>query len=137
MYSTLSVHFLPALTTAEQMAAGVVVVIDVLRASTTITAALAAGASEVIPCAEVEQAKSIAANVGRRNQRAATTNSAAQLATAVSHSVATPLLGGERGGLPIAGFDLGNSPSEYTPKSVAGRIIVFTTTNGTQALSIC
>ncbi len=37
----------------------------------------------------------------------------------------------------LTGFDLGNSPSEYTPKSVAGRVIVFTTTNGTQALSIC
>jgi 2-phosphosulfolactate phosphatase len=46
-------------------------------------------------------------------------------------------LGGERGGLPIDGFDLGNSPSEYTRQSVGGRTIVFTTTNGTQALQVC
>ena len=137
MYSTLSVHFLPALTTAEQMAAGVVVVIDVLRASTTITTALAAGASEVIPCAEVEQARSIAANVGRGTERAMAASSESRRVAAVSHPIASALLGGERGGLPIAGFDLGNSPSEYTAKTVAGRTIVFTTTNGTQALSIC
>ena len=48
-----------------------------------------------------------------------------------------PLLGGERGGLPIDGFDLGNSPCEFTPEVVAGRKIVFTTTNGTQALLVC
>jgi 2-phosphosulfolactate phosphatase len=48
-----------------------------------------------------------------------------------------PLLGGERGGLPIEGFDLGNSACEYTPQAVAGRTIVFTTSNGTRALGAC
>ncbi|MBS0262061.1 MAG: 2-phosphosulfolactate phosphatase, partial [Planctomycetes bacterium] len=43
-------------------------------------------------------------------------------------------LGGERGGLRISGFDLGNSPAEYATDQVAGRTIVFTTTNGTRAL---
>jgi 2-phosphosulfolactate phosphatase len=47
------------------------------------------------------------------------------------------LLGGERGGLPIAGFDLGNSPVEYTPQRVGGRTVVFTTTNGTKAMQQC
>ena len=47
------------------------------------------------------------------------------------------MLGGERGGLPIEGFDLGNSPCEYTPECVAGRTIVFTTTNGTRAMLHC
>ena len=115
MYSTLSVHFLPLLTTPEELAAGDVVMIDVLRAGATITTALAAGAREIFPCAEVNQARELAAQaVGK-----------------------APLLGGERGGLPIDGFDLGNSPCEYTPQVVAGRTIVFTTTNGTQALKIC
>jgi 2-phosphosulfolactate phosphatase len=43
-------------------------------------------------------------------------------------------LGGERGGLAIEGFDLGNSPAEYTRDVVAGRSVVLTTTNGTKAL---
>ena len=47
------------------------------------------------------------------------------------------LLGGERGGLRIDGFDLGNSPLEYAPARVAGRRIVITTTNGTAALDVC
>jgi 2-phosphosulfolactate phosphatase len=37
----------------------------------------------------------------------------------------------------IPGFDLGNSPEEYTPQRVAGRTIVFTTTNGTRAMMLC
>src|SRR5690606_28924594 len=45
-----------------------------------------------------------------------------------------PLLGGERGGVKIEGFDLGNSPREYTAERVGGRTIAFTTTNGTRAL---
>jgi 2-phosphosulfolactate phosphatase len=44
------------------------------------------------------------------------------------------LLAGERGGDPIDGFDLGNSPLEYTAQRVAGKIVVLTTTNGTKAL---
>ncbi len=120
MYSTLSVHFLPALTCAEELAAGVVVVIDVLRASTTITAALAAGASEIVPCLEVEEARQMATRM-----------------RADATQIAAPVLGGERGGLPIDGFDLGNSPREYTAETVWKRSIVFTTTNGTQAMRLC
>lgn len=45
-----------------------------------------------------------------------------------------PLLCGERGCKRIDGFDLGNSPSEYTPGSVRGRTLVMTTTNGTRAV---
>ncbi len=126
MYSTLAVHFLPELTTPAELAAGVVVVVDVLRASTTITTALAAGAREVIPCAEVEQARERGEELGRRAMK-----------TTAGESKMGPLLGGERGGLPIDGFDLGNSPSEFTPQTVAGRTVVFTTTNGTKALIAC
>jgi 2-phosphosulfolactate phosphatase len=45
-----------------------------------------------------------------------------------------PLLGGERGGTKIEGFDLGNSPLEYTAEKVGRHTVVFTTTNGTRAL---
>jgi 2-phosphosulfolactate phosphatase len=55
-------------------------------------------------------------------------------AAAAAADRSTIVLGGERGGRPIPGFDLGNSPAEYTPESVAGRRVFLTTTNGTRAL---
>ena len=91
----------------------VAVVIDVLRATTTIVHALASGAREVIPCSEVAEALAIRDRLGKETCR----------------------LGGERHGLLIEGFDLDNSPFSYTPDSVGGRTVVFTTTNGTRALA--
>ena len=100
---------------------GVSVAIDVLRATTTITTALASGASRVLPFETVEETfaakKAIAA---RRPEEASSV-----------------LLGGERGGLPIPGFDLGNSPDLYVPSTVANKTILFTTTNGTRAILSC
>lgn len=90
--------------------------IDVLRASTTIISALAHGAAGVRPVLTVEVARALAASGGPDS---------------------TMLLGGERGGMRIDGFDLGNSPLEYVPARVAGRQIVITTTNGTAALDAC
>ena len=49
-------------------------------------------------------------------------------------SAGEALLGGERGGVRIDGFDLDNSPAGYTAERVAGKTVVFTTTNGTAAL---
>jgi 2-phosphosulfolactate phosphatase len=92
-------------------AGGIAVIIDVLRASTTMITALAHGAAGVLPVADVAAARGRAAALGP-----------------------TALLGGERGGLRIPGFDLGNSPHEYTADRVAGRTVVITTTNGTAAL---
>jgi 2-phosphosulfolactate phosphatase len=112
---TLHVHALPTLVTPEEMAGGIVVVIDILRASTTIAYALEAGATEVIPCLEVEEALEL---FGR-------------------FATGEAVLGGERNGLRIEGFDLGNSPREYTPESVGARTVIFTTTNGTRALDRC
>lgn len=89
-----------------------VVVIDVLRASTTIATALYNGAKEVIPVATVESAMKIVGN----------------LAGDVT------LLGGERNGKMIEGFHLSNSPQEYAEERVRGRSIVFSTTNGSQAM---
>jgi len=103
------------LATPEELSGAIAVVIDVLRAATTLVHALAAGAIVVSPCQEVEEARTVAANFGP--QRA--------------------ILGGERNGQRIAGFDLGNSPSEYTPERLAGRSLVFTTTNGTRAMDRC
>ena len=115
MLTSLSVHFLPALVAADELADAQVVMIDVLRASTTITQALAAGAAAVIPCQEVDEARQRAANFPGGEA----------------------VLGGERGGLPIEGFQLGNSPSEYTQATVGGKTVIFTTTNGTLALMQC
>ena len=98
-------------------AGGVVVVIDVLRASTTIVTALAGGATGVLAMATAPEALAAAEAAGRPRGEC--------------------LLGGERGGLRIEGFDLGNSPAEYTPARVAGRRIVTTTTNGTAAIAAC
>ena len=93
-------------------AGGVAVVIDVLRASTTMITALAHGAAGVVPVAGIDEARRLAAEAGP-----------------------AALLGGERGGVRISGFDLGNSPLEYSAARVAGRTIVITTTNGTAALA--
>ncbi|MGC4005934.1 MAG: 2-phosphosulfolactate phosphatase [Pirellulales bacterium] len=57
--------------------------------------------------------------------------------TAAALPAGTALLGGERGGLPIPGFDFGNSPCDYTADRVSGRTLVFTTTNGTLAMERC
>src|SRR6185436_10147310 len=105
---------LPALAEPGDLAGRTVVVIDVLRATTTIITALAAGATQVVPCQEIEEARRLA---GQFSPPAIT--------------------GGERGGRQIPGFDLGNSPRAYTRKRVGGRPVVFTTTNGTRAMLRC
>lgn len=89
-----------------------VVVIDVLRASTSIVTALSNGAKEIIPATTVESATKISSNLGGN----------------------VAFLAGERGGRMIPGFDLGNSPFEYSEGKVRGRSIIFTSTNGSQAL---
>lgn len=105
------VHNLPEEIAPAELAGSTVVVIDLLRASSTICQALSAGATEIVPFLEIEDALSVAER-DRKNV----------------------VLGGERGGKRIDGFDLGNSPSEYTQPSVGGRRVFLTTTNGTRAL---
>ncbi|MDL1892394.1 2-phosphosulfolactate phosphatase [Sphingobacteriales bacterium CHB3] len=89
-----------------------VVVVDVLRASTTIATALYNGAKEIIPVATVESAMEIVGNLDGD----------------------VTLLGGERDGKMIEGFHLGNSPLEYVEERVRGKSIVLTTSNGSQAI---
>lgn len=115
--STLTVWLLPSLIPAGVLDGSVAVVVDLIRASTTITRALDAGAAYVRPCLEPEDALAMRADL-----------------VVGGHDPARIVLGGERGGARIPGFDLGNSPAEYTPERVGGRIILFTTTNGTRAL---
>ena len=86
--------------------------IDVLRASTTIAAALANGARAVVPV---------------ESSDAAVTRAKAFERTDV-------LLAGERKTKPIPGFDLGNSPREFTRDAVEGKTVLMTTTNGTPAI---
>ena len=91
---------------------GAALVVDVLRASTTVVTACAAGCRRIIPVAGTAEA----------------------LARRGGFPDGTALIAGERDGEPIAGFDLGNSPLEYTPERVGGRTIILTTTNGTAAM---
>lgn len=109
------VHLHARFVSPETLAGGVVVVIDNLRASVTITAALARGATLVVPTLTVEDA------IRHRDR-------------AIAEGKPLPLLGGERGGVLIPGFDLDNSPRAYTKERVEGREVVFTTANGTAAL---
>ena len=97
-----------AFTPAEAVSAPVAVVVDVLRATSTIAQALAAGYGRVLCCAEVEEA------------------------TALRDSEDGGVLAGERRCVRIPGFDLGNSPREFLEP--AGETLILTTTNGTKAL---
>jgi 2-phosphosulfolactate phosphatase len=97
----------------EQLHASVCVVIDVIRATSTIVTALAHGAHGVQPVATVEEAR------------------------ALKEQSPEALLAGERGGVALPGFDLGNSPREATAERVKEKQIILTTTNGTQALAAC
>lgn len=93
----------------EEMEGKNVVVIDVLRATSVITTALFNGASEVLTAVEIEEA--------------------------LKYKDENTLLGGERKALKIDGFDLSNSPIEYSREAVFGKRIVLTTTNGTKAIN--
>jgi 2-phosphosulfolactate phosphatase len=108
-------HALPSLVPPGCLHASTAVVIDLLRASTTICHAMQAGATRVVPVLEVADA--LRARESLHGQPS--------------------VLGGERHGRRIDGFDLGNSPGEYTPSSVSGKVVIFTTTNGTRAALAC
>ena len=109
----LDVLLTPGDVSPGEIAERTVVVLDVLRASTSIVEALASGARTLYPVATIEEAIRLANTLGREEV----------------------LLAGERKALPIEGFDLGNSPTEFTRKRVGGKTIVMSTTNGTLALT--
>jgi 2-phosphosulfolactate phosphatase len=101
-----------ALLPARDLSSTLCVVFDVLRATSSMNTALAHGAREIHPVRTIEEAGALKAALG------------------------DAIMGGERSGDPIAGFDLGNSPLEYRD-AVRGRPIITTTTNGTVALCGC
>jgi len=99
--------------TPGDTAARVVVVIDVLRASTSIATALANGARAVIPLDSTDEVVMRAKAFDRSEVK----------------------LAGERQTRPIPGFDLGNSPLEFTRETIEGKTVLLSTTNGTGAIT--
>ena len=106
----IDVHFEPAAPLPD-LTASTVVVIDVLRATSSIVEALVNQARGVYPAPSTEEAIKLASSLGREDT----------------------LLCGESRGRMIEGFDLGNSPSEFSAERVAGKRLVMSTTNGTRA----
>ncbi|HUU46673.1 MAG TPA: 2-phosphosulfolactate phosphatase [Acidobacteriota bacterium] len=92
---------------------GAYVVIDILRASTVLCTALSNGARAIIPVVDHEEAL---------NLKKASEDPGA-------------LVCGERGGRKLPGFDLGNSPLEYTPEVVGGKNLIYSSTNGVVAIA--
>lgn len=109
------VVFTPAGLTQGQVHGRVVFVIDILRATTAMCAAMSHGARAIIPVASTEEALRLAQTIGS----------------------ADVLLAGERNCSRIPGFQLGNSPLEMSENAVRGKTIILTTTNGTNALLAC
>ncbi len=107
----LEVAFLPAELEGKSPKDSLAVLIDVIRATTTMVTAMAHGCAYILPVLHVEEAF----------QRKHDYNDSSSL-----------LLGGERGGKRVKGFDLGNSPGEYTHERVSNKGLVFSTTNGTR-----
>jgi len=108
----LDVAFHPGGLAPSEVQGRTVCVIDILRAGTTMCAALHHGARAVVPVASTEEALRLAQTLG----------------------TAETVLAGERNCIRIPGFALGNSPLEPTPEVVRGKTLVMTTTNGTGAL---
>lgn len=108
----LEVLFSPVQTDELFFTGKTTIVIDVLRASTTIITALTNGAKEVVPVGTIEFAVKVSGGIFGGQT----------------------LLGGERNTKKIEGFALGNSPSEYTKEIVSGKSIVFYSTNGSRAI---
>jgi 2-phosphosulfolactate phosphatase len=111
----LDVVFTPAGLTSMDMQGRTVFVIDILRATTVMCAAIANGAKAILPVASTEEALRLAQTIGGQDV----------------------LLAGERHCLRVPGFHLGNSPLEMGEAEVRGKTMVITTTNGTIALLAC
>ncbi|MDU2063470.1 MAG: 2-phosphosulfolactate phosphatase [Sporomusaceae bacterium] len=105
------VAFLPSELQGRDLSDTVCIVLDVFRATSSIVTAFEQGCQRIIPVALLEEAYETAAAI-----------------------TPSPLLAGERKSIKIEGFDLGNSPFEFSADKVAGKTIVMTTTNGTVAI---
>jgi 2-phosphosulfolactate phosphatase len=109
------VLFTPSGLTTGEVHGQAVFVIDILRATTSMCAALSHGAKAIIPVASTEEALRLAQTIGSTDV----------------------LLAGEKNCVRIPGFHLGNSPLEMTETAVRGKTIILTTSNGTKALLAC
>jgi len=99
-----------AFTSDEEAAAPVGIVVDVVRATSSIPQALAAGYERVLCCAEIDQARALRAELGDE-----------------------AVVGGEREGVVVEGFDVGASPREFA-RGARAQTLILTTTNGTRAI---
>ena len=106
---TLYTSFSPALLNLYDISSSVVVIIDVLRATSTIATALFNGAKEIIPVDSVDDCIRIGKQMGA-------------------------ITAGERDGKVAEGLQYGNSPFEYPESFISGKTLVLTTTNGTKLL---
>ena len=112
--NNLETLFIPEEIKNTELEGKLVVVIDVLRASSTIVTALANGCNGFIPILSPEKVREKAQQFEKEKI----------------------LLGGEREGKKIEGFDLGNSPREYKREAVQDKTIIFSTTNGVKTLEM-
>lgn len=97
---------------SSHISGSTVIVVDVLRSTSCITMAVKNGAERVIPAVDPGEAASIAGRLGIRDC----------------------VLAGERGGIKLPDFNLGNSPAEYSAENVQGKTVVISTSNGTAAI---
>jgi len=110
MQRKIEVCLTPALIDLYAIENSIVVVIDILRATSSMVYGIDNGAQAIIPVAQVEECMNYAGK--------------------------GYLLAAERNGEVVEGYDFGNSPFSYTAEKVAGKTIVLTTTNGTKALHL-
>jgi 2-phosphosulfolactate phosphatase len=96
----------------EELRGKTAIIIDVLRASSSITTAINNGARKIIPVVDMSDAMKIATTMDQKDY----------------------LLCGEKNGTKIEGYHLGNSPAEYAPDVVKDKTLIFNTTNGTKAI---
>ncbi len=108
----LDVFFTPTQVKPGDTAGRLVAIVDVLRASTTVATALGNGARTVMPLEGADEV----------------------IVRSKEFARSQIILAGEQKMQPIAGFDLGNSPQDFTKEAVEGKTILITTTNGTRAL---
>lgn len=105
---TLEVCLSPELIHQHSLVGKTVVVVDIFRATSCIVTGLASGVTAIKPVADVEECKKLG-NQGY-------------------------LTAGERGGIKVPEFDMGNSPFEYQSEGVKGKKVAISTTNGSQAI---
>ncbi len=108
------VALLPFAIKSDELAGQSVVVVDVLRATSTIINALNNGCEKVLPQPSIEKAREVHATMPENS-----------------------VMGGERQGKIVDGFHHGNSPPEYTSEAISGKTLILATTNGTVAMESC